>query len=523
MGTNILSPFLAVLALVITYYVPFAWRATVNNWKLRSIPSVGSGGLLTSFIGAWRFRKHAHEMGQEGYSKYRGSFFKVPTMSRWMILVSGARNIEEIRNAPEEHLSFHEAMIEIMRLDATVGPEIHNPLYINVITNPFTQSIRPRFADIQDEIKTAFADYIPAGQGNEWVKVNVFSTMMDITCRTSNRVFVGLPFARDPDFIRLNKEFSINVIKAYRVVNRFPSFLRSFASRFANVSNDIKRAMRHLDPLIKERLEQEAKHGKDWPNKPNDLISWLLDASQGGQRDIRSMAINVLLVNLAAIHTVTMSFTYILYDLATHPEYVQPMREEVEAALQEDGWTHASIGKLSKVDSFVKESLRSSVVNTCRFPPSILNAAQRPAVLDGLKRLVMKDYTFSDGTTIPAGNIISVPMLPIHLDPDIYTNPKTFDGFRFEKMRKERGEDTKHKLASLDLDYLVFGNGRQACPGRFFAAVELKTMLAHVLLNYDIKMANGAGRPANITIASEMMPDPSAKVLFRKRFMGKAI
>jgi len=92
------------------------------------------------------------------------------------------------------------------------------------------------------------------------------------------------------------------------------------------------------------------------------------------------------------------------------------MREEVEAALQEDGWTQASIGKLSKADSFVKESLRSSVVNTCRSPPSILNAAQRP-VLDGLKRQVMKDYTFSDGTTIPAGNIISVPMLPIHLDP----------------------------------------------------------------------------------------------------------
>jgi hypothetical protein len=44
-------------------------------------------------------------------------------------------------------------------------------------------------------------------------------------------------------------------------------------------------------------------------------------------------------------------------------------------------------------------------------------------------------------------------------------------------------------------------------------------MLAHVLLNYDIKMANDAGRPANIPIASEMMPDPSAEVLFRKRFM----
>jgi hypothetical protein len=38
-------------------------------------------------------------------------------------------------------------------------------------------------------------------------------------------------------------------------------------------------------------------------------------------------------------------------------------------------------------------------------------------VLDGLKRQVKKDYKFSDGTTIPAGNLVSVPMLPIHLDP----------------------------------------------------------------------------------------------------------
>ena len=45
------------------------------------------------------------------------------------------------------------------------------------------------------------------------------------------------------------------------------------------------------------------------------------------------------------------------------------MREEVEAVLQEDGWTQAAIDKLSKVDSFVKESLRLSVMDVCGHPP----------------------------------------------------------------------------------------------------------------------------------------------------------
>ena len=97
------------------------------------------------------------------------------------------------------------------------------------------------------------------------------------------------------------------------------------------------------------------------------------------------------------------------------------MRDEVEAALQEDGWTQAAIGKLPKVDSFVKESLRLSVIDACGCPACFFIIIKRRSTsrltLDGLKRQVMKDFTFSDGTTIPAGNLISVPLLPIHLDP----------------------------------------------------------------------------------------------------------
>lgn len=53
-----------------------------------------------------------------------------------------------------------------MHLDVTIGPEIYNPLYGEVIRNAFTQNIGPGFADMQDEMKTVFADYISTGQGN---------------------------------------------------------------------------------------------------------------------------------------------------------------------------------------------------------------------------------------------------------------------------------------------------------------------------------------------------------------------
>lgn len=55
-------------------------------------------------------------------------------------------------------------------------------------------------------------------------------------------------------------------------------------------------------------------------------------------------------------------------------------------------------------------------------------------------------------------------------------------------------------------------------PGRFFAANELKALLTHVVMNYDVRFPDGVqGRPANIVSGSNVVPNPTAKVMFRRR------
>lgn len=54
-------------------------------------------------------------------------------------------------------------------------------------------------------------------------------------------------------------------------------------------------------------------------------------------------------------------------------------------------------------------------------------------------------------------------------------------------------------------------------PGRFFAANELKTMMAYLVMNYDIKMKTPGVRPPNLEFALAVVPNPFAKVLFRRR------
>jgi hypothetical protein len=53
-------------------------------------------------------------------------------------------------------------------------------------------------------------------------------------------------------------------------------------------------------------------------------------------------------------------------------------------------------------------------------------------------------------------------------------------------------------------------------PGRFFAATELKALLAHMIVTYDMKFEEGKGAPPQRCIAGANIPR-SANVMFRKR------
>lgn len=55
---------------------------------------------------------------------------------------------------------------------------------------------------------------------------------------------------------------------------------------------------------------------------------------------------------------ISQAFTHALYHLAEYPEYAQPMREEAEIAISEEGWTKDALAKMRKIDSFLRESQR---------------------------------------------------------------------------------------------------------------------------------------------------------------------
>lgn len=61
-------------------------------------------------------------------------------------------------------------------------------------------------------------------------------------------------------------------------------------------------------------------------------------------------------------------FTHAAYNLVSHPEYIDPLREEIESLVSAYGWEKTTITKMRKLDSFLKETIRLHPLSTFNYP-----------------------------------------------------------------------------------------------------------------------------------------------------------
>ncbi|KAK7054327.1 hypothetical protein VNI00_003520 [Paramarasmius palmivorus] len=472
--------------------------------KLDAIPTAGPNGVLSSYYTAWRYMFDGCSVIEEGCREFPHRAFKIPTFDGWQVVVHGPKLLDDVRRASENELSIIEAVDDIIKARYTISPLIHiNPYHVNVIRNTLTRNIGAKFEDIRDEISAAFNDNI-LFKNHDWVEVSAVEVVRNIVVRANNRVFVGLPLCRDIDYCNFNVQFTIDVALNSAIIGLFPAFLHPLVGRiFTKKRKSISQATRYLVPIIEERLKMQQEYGTEWAGKSNDYISWLIDAMEHSaeewQKSVEDLVLKVLCINFASIHTTSMAFTHALYRLAANPSLAGPLREELEAAVSMEGWTKGAMSRLRLMDSFIKESQR------------------RAGGAIAVARTATRDFQFSDGSFVPAGTKIAAATYNAHQNEVAYPAPESFKPTRFAELRDAEGESIKHQLVTPTLDWLSFGIGKRACPGRFFAANELKLMLAHILINYDVKFKGDAGYPSPFIFAGTIVPNQSAKVMFRKR------
>ncbi|KAF8504637.1 cytochrome P450 [Russula emetica] len=498
------------------------WSSSMHHpSRLEAIPTVGFSDPILSYFSALRFFFDGVRMLKEGYESAGPGLFKVATLSGWMVLPTNSELVEDIRKAPEEILSHEEPTDEFLQTAYTMDfREKHNNYHADIIRSKLIRIIPTIFQDIHDEVVLALNDIIPTVD-EEWVKVPIVRTMQHVICRISNRVFVGPTLCRNRDYQDLNLNFAINVVKIATILKMFPECLRPAVMRIiSNLPSQVQQEMEFLRPMVEERsAKMEDLSEGDWGNRPNDILMWLMGEAKGIERSLDGLARRMLAVNFASIHTTSITFTQALYRLLSNPEYIEPLRQEIEAAVAEEGWTKAGLDKMYKIDSFLRETQRldglgAGSVCSLQLPSQLL----MPVLLVVLVRLALRPFTFSNGITVPAGTVVAAPLSAIHTDGDIYPSPSEFDGFRFAKLRERDGGGmtSRHQMGTTSTTHAPFGHGRHACPGRFFASAEMKALLAHIVVTYDLKLEEGKKVPRGFNFATARIPG-NADVLFRKR------
>ena len=74
----------------------------------------------------------------------------------------------------------------------------------------------------------------------------------------------------------------------------------------------------------------------------------------------------------------------------------------------------------------------------------------------------MKKFTFSNGITVEPGEIVGTNIAALHTDETLYKNAHEFDGFRFNRMRDENGNNPKLYATNTSFEFLQFGHGKHA-------------------------------------------------------------
>lgn len=255
------------------------------------------------------------------------------------------------------------------------------------------------------------------------------------------------------------------------------------------------------------------------PERYLDAMQWLEESARGRYYD---PVVAQLSFSHAAIHTTSDLLTQVLFNLCGREELTQKLRDEIITVTQAEGLKKTTLFKLKLMDSVLKETQRlkpvavgESIQNSlCPAPQSFYEISHQ-LFLTTMRRLAEEDIELSDKTFIPKGELIVVACDKMW-DPDTYPNPSTFDPYRFVKFREKPGHEMSAQLVSTSPEHLGFGFGKHTCPGRFFAANEIKIVLCHILLKYDVKLADGC-EPRIRSNGLSLNADPIARISIRRR------
>lgn len=254
----------------------------------------------------------------------------------------------------------------------------------------------------------------------------------------------------------------------YFLMQVFPGLSRALGFKFTDT--DVER---FFFELCRDTLSYRREHNIS----RNDFFNLLMQLQKDNRLDLSAengeepLSFNEFVAQcfvffIAGFETSSILMTFILYELAKHPNVQEKLRREIKNVLiRNDGaLTYDCLSELSYLDCVVNEVLRL-------YPPLI-----------NLQRVVTKDYKVPDTEyLLKKGDFLIVPLYSIQRDPQYFPNPSEFIPERFND---ENIGDIK------PFTFLPFGDGPRVCVGQRFGMMEIRVGLVTLLKQYKFTVSD---------------------------------
>ncbi|KAK8034549.1 Cytochrome P450 monooxygenase paxP [Apiospora rasikravindrae] len=451
------------------------------------------------------YMTNAAKLYQKGYEIFRHQAYRMTTLNGERIVVP-LEALEELRSMPDDVVDNVIGLNREIESKYT-GLVNESGFAAHMVRSDLTRSLNRINPELAAEAEQTVHEVL--GPCDDWTPQVAFNQLLRVVAIVSGRIFLGPDLCRREEYIYASTMYTVDVFKAVRKLKAWNQYLRPIVQYFIPELKTLvehrRKARAFLAPVIEERKEA-MKNGGDLSD---DMLQWMMNKAESNGVSDGRLAELQLDLSLAAIHTTTMAVTDILCDIVIRPDLVDELRAEIKQVMgNHDGvLTTQALYEMKLLDSVMRESQRWNPISQSRFP-----------------RYIAKPVTLKDGTQIPAGMFIETAIGPVNHDPKLYPEPDVFDPYRFHDLRNATKPDPinyktreQYQFVTVTKENMGFGYGKHACPGRFFAANEIKLIMIHILLQYNLRMPNGATeRYSRVVQGAHEAPNPTIKIEFKR-------
>ena len=464
--------------------------------QLRDLPGPRGWPLLGNFF---QFRLDRLHLALENWAERYGSIFLIRFGPQRIAVITDQSSIQRVltqRPGEFRRTAMLESVAVELRLKGVFAAEGEDwrrqrQIVVAAINGAKLKDFFPRLAVTVERLRRHWERAADRGE-----PVDVCSDLMRFTVDVTMQIVFGVDAntleTQGPVIQRhLNKVFPV----VHRRVNAPFAWWRLLP---LPSDRELDRALSALEREVDDMVRATRQRMASDPERhraPTNFLEAIISAVESEDSEFTDAEIfaNAGTLMLAGEDTTAHTMAWIVHHFTKHPEHFQRIRREVDALLAPE----PAIGsleqtmKLSFLDAFANEVMRVKPVAPvfvvepladiemlgCRIPKAT------PLILLN-RRAAMQDENFSDGA---------------NFNPDRWLAPAESDARRHNRRA-----------------FVPFGGGPRLCPGRNLALLQIRTVLAMLCRNFELKPVNDGG-DVEEHLAFTMMPSNLSVRLMRRQ------